>query len=265
MLGVCKDPRKSSLKIIFPWRCWRIFPFSFFFTEWAGGPVRLRCDPGQLAHWHPLPGKQEQLIRRWQWNMDQIHQRSGQRDAKPRPWRFRNSYLLQSTVLSGVAEDESPGGQASNSLQILAAQSGPPLLATEGPQREASVRLQKRSFCPFVSEELQVPALCQWGPRWAGASGTRPLSQQLCWSRAVLPLPRLHCPWEPAHQHISSFTYHPQLGGSISFWGDFPCLSSVSHHMYCTYHFSLSSLYSLKYILQLKALCKLKSPLQNQN
>lgn len=116
-----------------------------------------------------------------------------------------------------------------------------------------------------VSEELQVRALCQWGLRWAGASGTRPLSQQLCWSRAVLPLPRLHCPREPAHQHISSFTYHPQLGGSISFWGDFPCLSSVSHHIYCTYHFSLSSLYSLKYILQLKALCKLKSPLQNQN
>lgn len=105
--------------------------------------MRLRCDPGQLAHWHPLPGKQEQLIRRWQWNMDQIHQRSGQRDAKPRPWRFRNSYLLQSTVLSEVAEDESPGGQASNSLQILASQSGPPPLATEGPQKEASVSLQR--------------------------------------------------------------------------------------------------------------------------
>lgn len=152
--------------------------------------------------------------------------------GRPGPCQFRNSPLLQSTILNQVLQHKSPGEQTSNSLQIRASQSSPVLSATRRhskPRREASVRVLRGCL-----REAPIPRSVSVGVCVGrGLGETEPMGQRLCLSRPVLPLPRPPSTQGPAHLQTSPFTDHPSTAGALSVGGP-PmldlCLLSYSLH-----------------------------------
>lgn len=140
-------------------------------------------------------------------------------------------------ILNEVLEDKSPGGQASNSLETHVSQSVQRSRPHEGPQREASVGLQRTCL-----REVPVPSSVS-----VGSAVGRHLRNQSLWVNNSV-RQALSCPRPGCTALRGLLTYTPPLSlitpGSVgtSHLGDFPRSSSVSYHIYCTsYHFSLSS------------------------